>query len=79
MMKFLLRVLVFVSCALAARAGVVVPTDGFGCDANGRSDLYTNTVVSWGDLHSHTSYSDDAAVRQACTRSPLAAIAYSAS
>ncbi len=64
---------------LVAQAEVVVPTEGFGCDGNGRSLLYTNLVVSWGDMHSHSSYSDDAAVRQGCTRPPYEAAAFCAS
>ena len=53
---------------------VVVSTSGFGCDGEGHSVLYTNQAVYWGDLHSHTMYSDDALQRQGCHLTPAEAL-----
>ncbi len=53
---------------------VAVATSGFGCDGAGRSPLYTNQAVYWGDLHSHTTYSDDALQRQGCHLTPAEAL-----
>jgi hypothetical protein len=47
----------------------------FGCNANGRSQLYENLRVAWGDMHSHTAYSQDALEREGCTRNPAEAVA----
>ena len=46
----------------------------YGCDADGRSQLYTGMQVAWGDLHSHTTYSNDALEKEGCTRIPADAI-----
>ena len=59
---------------LACSDRVAIATSGFGCDTNGRSRLYTNSFVVWGDLHAHTQYSDDAFNRQGCTLIPSAAL-----
>lgn len=53
---------------------VAVATSGFGCDAEGRSPLYAAAAVYWGDLHSHTTYSDDALQRQGCLLTPAEAL-----
>ncbi len=53
---------------------VAVATSGFGCDGEGRATLYTNSSVYWGDLHSHTRYSDDALQRQGCELTPAEAL-----
>ena len=53
---------------------VAIVTSGFGCDETGRSALYTNSSVYWGDLHSHTTYSDDALQRQNCFLTPAEAL-----
>lgn len=53
---------------------VAVATSGFGCDGAGRSALYADASVYWGDLHSHTRYSDDAQQRQGCELTPAEAL-----
>jgi hypothetical protein len=52
---------------------VVLPTEGFGCLPDGRSTLYTNLNVYWGDLHSHTTNSSDAALGLPCHVTPYQA------
>jgi hypothetical protein len=47
----------------------------YGCNAGGRSQLYVALQVAWGDIHSHTTYSQDALDREECTLNPAAAVA----
>ena len=53
------------------------PADDFGC-TNGQSDLYKQWGVYWGDLHSHTVYSDDAATADPLPGPPSSALAWAA-
>ncbi|MFH0909563.1 MAG: hypothetical protein V1929_12455 [bacterium] len=53
---------------------VAIATSGFGCDGEGHASIYSNAFVCWGDLHSHTTYSDDASNRQGCLFIPAEAL-----
>jgi hypothetical protein len=55
------------------------PTFGeYGCDQTGASSLYYEKKVAWGDLHSHTVLSNDAAdpAKNGCNVTPFDAITY---
>jgi hypothetical protein len=49
---------------------VVISTDGYGCNSEGISQVYAGMVTAWGDIHSHTTYSNDALEKAGCTLTP---------
>ncbi len=58
----------------------VIETVGFGCDVNGNSELYpAGSLVVWGDIHSHTTYSGDALEKAGCTKTPKEAFEFARS
>jgi len=48
----------------------------FGCDPNGTSKLFADLQIGWGDLHSHTTYSQDANDKNSCMVIPADALTY---
>jgi hypothetical protein len=55
-------------------APIAVSTEGYGCLTGGESSLYQGKLVAWGDLHSHTRLSNDAATIEHCTVDPAGAL-----
>lgn len=54
------------------------PDDLYGCGDGGRSSLFAQQSVFWGDLHAHTLYSDDAALADSTISGPSGALAWAA-
>ncbi len=61
---------------VAAVEPTVAYTQGYGCDEQGISSLYKERLPAWGDIHSHTSFSNDAIQHNGCVATPTTAIEY---
>ena len=59
-----------VATSTPSSGSVVISTDGYGCNEDGNSQLYAGMITAWGDLHSHSTYSNDALEKEGCLLTP---------
>jgi len=59
-----------VATSIPSSGSVVISTDGYGCNVDGNSRLYAGMTTAWGDLHAHSTYSNDAFEKEGCLLTP---------